>query len=310
MESRRSPSHDLQQIQGKKCNKRSAVNIVKETRAEGLGSHSRDAKSYAAITHRVIESSQDLSSHNQCGLLQLQEGKMDTVYELSPAFIEDPDEDEARKTALKRISPSFTDIHQRLLDLAIGKCKLNQERVISIPPKGPLSSEHLRSMADMVEMEFIESLEKELNDPEEKSVVDPMPFDIFLMNPSLYHQCNDLHRQLAVCVPTKKQKGDQEKAMMWYDGRGTLWNLAPETHRQKVASLSGMARVLETLRSPPTELMKFAMSREMIMDSNDVPRIDGAFNSSDLNDSQMEAVLTVSSPAFDAGIFCVLGMIY
>jgi hypothetical protein len=37
-------------------------------------------------------------------------------------------------------------------------------------------------MAAMVELEFLASLEKEMNDSEEKSVGKPAPFDIFSCN--------------------------------------------------------------------------------------------------------------------------------
>lgn len=216
-------------------------------------------------------------------------------------------EEEDIKTALKSIAPSFTVIHQRLLDLAIGRGFPSQSLAYPIPLTGPLLPEHLRSMMAMAEMEFLASLEKELTDPEEKNASDPVPFDIFLMESSLSRQSNDLRKQLALCVPTRKKIGEQTKNMMWYDGRGMLWDLKPQTHRWKVASLSSTARILEALMHPPTPLMHFAMTREMIVDSSVVSMADNAFYTTNLNDSQQEAVSTVSSKAFTEGIFCVLG---
>jgi hypothetical protein len=175
--------------------------------------------------------------------------------EFSISCVEDPEEEEAVKAALKGIAPSFSTIHQRLLNLAIEKCSPNQRLAFPIPSTGPLFPEHMRSMMAMVEMEFLASLEKELNDPEERNVSDPLPFDIFLMEPSLFRHNNDLRKQLALCVPTKKKPGERTKKMMWYDGRGTVWDLNPQTHRRKVASLSGTARILEALMHPATPLM-------------------------------------------------------
>ena len=178
---------------------------------------------------------------------------------------------------------------------AIKKCSPNRSLAFPIPPTGPLFSEHQRSMMAMAEMEFLESLDKELNDPEEKNASDPVPFDIFLMEPSLFRHNNDLRKQLALCVPTRKKTGEQTKKMMWYDGRGKVWDLKPQTHRRKVASLSGMARILEALMHPPTPLMKFAMTREMIVDSSVMPMVDDdAFYTTELNDSQQHCKRIVS----------------
>eukprot|EP00956_Cyclotella_meneghiniana_P032257 scaffold87837_cov23-Cyclotella_meneghiniana.AAC.3 len=224
------------------------------------------------------------------------------------SHIEDPDEAEAVKHALKRIAPSFSEIHQRLLDLAIKKCSPDEELLTPIPPTGPLTSKHLDSMRIMVELEFLESLNKELLEPDEKSLADPMPFDIFVMESSLFRLSNDLQQQLAICVPMRKEKGSEaHKAMMWYDGRGGLWKMNnPQTHRWKVASLSGVVRTLESLVNHRPTFMQFAMSRQGIMDSVDVP-LDETPLTSCLNDSQQEAVSVALSQEFTDGIFCVLG---
>lgn len=94
----------------------------------------------------------------------------------------DCDEQQAIETARKIIAGSFTDIHQRLLDLAIKKILPNEDLAKPLPPTGPITSKHLQSMAAMVELEFLASLEKEMNDSEEKSVGKPAPFDIFSCN--------------------------------------------------------------------------------------------------------------------------------
>ena len=217
------------------------------------------------------------------------------------------EEKEDIEKALEQITNSFSPTHQRLLNIAIGKSTPHEELAIDLPSSAPLSSHHMHSMAAMVEMEFLESLKKELDHPEEKSVSDPNPFDLFLMQPSLFRPHTNLRQQLALCVPTKKKKGEQKKKMMWYDGQGLLWDLKPKTHSRKVSSLSGPVRIMEALTNGITPLMRLAMTREMIVDSDDVRMVTNTFCTANLNNSQQEAVATVSSSAFEEGLFCVLG---
>ena len=217
------------------------------------------------------------------------------------------EEEEANiEEALKNITHSFSAIHQRLLSLAIGECTLNQHLAIKLPSREPLSKNHMDAMMAMVEMEFLESLKKEVDHPDEKDVSNPLPFDVFLMEPSLFRPSTDLRQQLALLVPTKKKRGEvNKKKFKWYDGRGTLWDLEPKCHLRKVSSLSGTARILEALMHPPTPLMHISMARDMIVDCNDEPIIISLQNK--LNDSQLQAVSIVSSPNFTDGLFCVLG---
>ena len=218
------------------------------------------------------------------------------------------EEEEKIKVALNCIANSFSHsiIHMRLLDLAIGRCSVHKERIINLPPAEPLCLDHIHSMSAMVEMEFLASLEKELNAPDEKILSEPLPFDVFLMAPSLFRG-NNLTEQLALYVPTKKWV-DGKRVMMWYNGKGELWDPEQQIHARRVASLSGTARILETLISCRTPMMEYAISREMIVDMNEEYFESDSCVSTTLNESQQDAVSVVSSPQFTEGIFCVLGM--
>ena len=96
--------------------------------------------------------------------------------------------------------------------------------------------------------------------------------------------------------------------MMWYDGRGNLFDLTPHVHRRKISSLSGTVRVLESLTLHVSPLKELAIAREMIISPDDFSLLtDDVFYNGSLNDSQQEAVATASNPSFTRGIFCVLG---
>lgn len=217
------------------------------------------------------------------------------------------EEEEAIKKALSRIAKSFSPIHRRLLNLAIGKCTIRLDHTVKLPSRGPLSPLHMRSMAAMAEMEFLESLKKELNHPEEKDASNPLPFDIYLMEPSLYRSGDDLRGQIALCVPMRKIKEEPAQGMMWYDGQGNLWGLDQTSHIRKISSLSGTVRVIEALIHPVTPLMQHAMMREMILDSGDVSDAADSEILAELNPSQREAVASIGSEDFHNGFFCVLG---
>ncbi len=66
-------------------------------------------------------------------------------------------------------------------------------------------------------------------------------------------------------MPLERKKGPL-MPMMWCDGEA-FWHVEPRSYEKRVASLSGSARILESLRVKPSNLREWAMSRQMIVDT-------------------------------------------
>ena len=216
------------------------------------------------------------------------------------------------------VSDSFSPFHELLMDIAIGEVKPRVEDIV-VGLGEPLSRADLHSLGLMVQLEFAASIKKEIENTDEAQVNDPHPFDVFLMEQALDRP----GVKFAVCIPMKRSAG-KENCFMWYDGRGnlfdrkgilydekgSLWPLDPPIHVRRVASLSGAARILESLAELPSpgSLMDFAMNREMLIDVIDYE--EGMVNPSfvaSMNESQKQAVATVASPSFRYGLLAIHG---
>jgi len=118
---------------------------------------------------------------------------------------------------------------------------------------------YLQRMAHMILVEFASSLEKELStEPEVRTNTGPYAFDVVVMEETTEHPT--MH--FAVCMPTKSQN-----EMAWYNGGAELIPVAELTPKWRVASLSGVARVLASLSDSPKPLTEMSMKREMVVGS-------------------------------------------
>lgn len=205
------------------------------------------------------------------------------------------------------LGKSFTPFHGQLLDLC-----LNPPPNYSIPSLEKngviLTTNDLIALRIMTEVEFMASYHQALLGTETGDA-EPRIFDVYLMQTILNQTTiRGSKRPIAICVPVKED-------LCWWNGRskadgGELWPLEPKSHIRKLASLSGSARVLQTLSdtmSNPSELAKWAMNRQEIFsvdvvdsDSNgDIP------SSHNLNNSQQLAVDAMDK--FMKGFFCIQG---
>lgn len=202
-----------------------------------------------------------------------------------------------------KFSRGFTEHHQRLVDICIGRIKppcLNQIQPLNLEQ---LDYNDLNMLKKMVEVEFAASLEKEMKGTEDAAAGEPHAYDVFLMETTIDRR--DL--RLAVCMPTKND-------LVWYNGLDQLWGMEPPQHKWRVASLSGTARIMAALYENPDNhpLMSAAMKRELIVQAVDDD--DDEYNSAvdlaaiqHLNESQRQAVRTVVSPTFGSGFFVIQG---
>ena len=155
---------------------------------------------------------------------------------------------------------SFTTHHQELLDICFGIYSPDPGQVEQLSNER-LKLQDLDRMIHMVKVEFASSLEKEMKGPGGEDVTsalgsltmdqEPRPFDVFLMETTLERREN----RLAVCMPRKD-------GLVWFNG-DRVWQLDPPTHKWRVASLSGPARVLQALHNP-TDLTLMAMRAEAV----------------------------------------------
>ncbi|KAL7557642.1 hypothetical protein ACA910_001246 [Epithemia clementina (nom. ined.)] len=165
---------------------------------------------------------------------------------------------------------------------------------------GVLGMDDLFMLRKMVQLEFLASLEKNRDGTEEASgKEEPHPFDVFLMETTLAR----LDMGLAVCMPNKSG------SLLWYNGLTEMWKMDPPTHKWRIASLSGPARILEALSQNPDEhpLMQAAMERELLVEAEtDTSTLDET-TIGHLNESQKVAVATITSASFQQGFFCIQG---
>ena len=128
-----------------------------------------------------------------------------------------------------KFTRGFTEHHQRLIDICIGRIK---------PPRlddiQPLNLEHLdyddlNMMKMMVEVEFAASLEKEMKGPEDATAdgkkQEPHAYDVFLMETTI--DTSDF--RLAVCVPLRTND------LVWYNGLDQIWGMEQSQHKWRVA---------------------------------------------------------------------------
>jgi hypothetical protein len=173
--------------------------------------------------------------------------------------------------------------------------------------KGFVTEADLALLAAMVEIEFASSMEKEISSDSERlasHIPEPLPYDVWVMEPSLCRQ----NLTIAVCVPTKNG------ALMWLYENGTLYRIHSCSRTYKIASLSGVARVLQALRSsnvPP--LMLDAMNRTSLKtppQNTEPSRLEGnaeGVADSRLNPSQQRAVNFLEHKNFTEGLFAIQG---
>ena len=212
--------------------------------------------------------------------------------------IERPD-NEVLSRARGRFPRGFTQNHQLLLDICLGMTRPDPGKLRGL--NRVLEKEDLVLLQEMVKVEFLASLEKNRAGTEEASgKEEPHPYDVFLMETSL----SRLDMGLAVCMPRKPD------SLIWYNGLTETWNMDPPTHKWRIASLSGPARILEALSKRPEDhpLMHAAMKRELLVDAElDTTGLVGETEEMHLNESQRRAVATVISPKFQKGFFCIQG---
>ena len=158
----------------------------------------------------------------------------------------------------------------------------------------------------MVLVEFLASYEKErkgsYEDAEDKST--PKAYDVFTVRASMLSDSPSL----VVCMPMQKGK------LCWWDGKSTnFWAMDSGIDPgRRVASLSGPARVLQSLSEASNDLSRWAMKREKLVAVDDEEsrllhsKVDPSIIAS-LNESQQKAVNTVISPNFQKGFFTIQG---
>jgi hypothetical protein len=199
----------------------------------------------------------------------------------------------------KFLSKSFSQHHETLLHICFGNANPDPARIEHL--NDYLDSDDLRKLTHMVKVEFRTSLSKEMTGGEDASArTDPKPFDVFLMETTL-----DRPKQhLAVCLPTRTRE------LVWYNGGDELLSLDGLTHKWRVASLSGAARVLEALSAPPTHLAAMAMQRATLVEAvEDCETSLAGFETivGNMNESQQRAVATMVDSRFQQGFFAIQG---
>jgi hypothetical protein len=184
---------------------------------------------------------------------------------------------------------SVSSLHYLLLDVCLGFVPV--PRTCDALSKESLTASNLGKLHAMVQIEVMAGLAKDRQGTEDstRAPADPHPFDVFLMNTTLERN----ESSLAVCLPIKDD-------LVWYDGMLNVWPLDGFSHKWRVASLSGAARVLEALSSRAADLMHWAMERSMLVDVernvDSVRRLLPDMLES-MNESQQQAIATAASPA-------------
>ena len=112
----------------------------------------------------------------------------------------------------------------------------------------------------------------------------------------------------AVCV----RNDNAGRILMWRDENRQYYPMKPSFHLFRLASLSGTARVLESLYTKPlpNTLMDYALRRNVDafakVDEDNLYRLIPRLFST-LNTSQKKAVATLCSSSFKRGFFLVQG---
>jgi tetratricopeptide (TPR) repeat protein len=201
----------------------------------------------------------------------------------------------------KYLTQSFSPHHEILMHICFGNVKPDPTRIE--PLNDYLDTNDLRRLTHMVKVEFASSLSQEMAGSEDAAAkTDPKPFDVFLMETTL-----DRPKQhIAVCLPIKSKR----RELAWYNGGKELMPLNVFTHKWRVASLSGAARVLEALAAPTTRLTQMAMQRTTLVEAvEDYETSLAGFETiaDNMNESQQQAVATMIDPRFSEGFFAIQG---
>ena len=162
-----------------------------------------------------------------------------------------------------------------------------------------LTPDCLRNLEKLVKLEFAVSFQQQLEAKVSKAESkDAYAFDVCMV------RHGSMGKKSIMVLVSKERK------LFWYDN-SELWpkegQQAPRVIK-KLTSLSGTNRILQSICRSPLEkdsLMYQAMRRQMVVNVVDKP-LPKAITES-LNESQRQAVSTVSSPSFLRGFFAILG---
>lgn len=170
-----------------------------------------------------------------------------------------------------------------------------------------IGEDGLSALRQCVLVEFYEGFKRDLVSTRGKGNFDsPHIFDVFTMQPRLASG----NITLAVLLRSNPAGG----SLMWHDKFGENHTRDPPFHKYRVASLSGVSRILENLSAHPVDsLMDLALRRDPDSFSSAVSihdvhmRCIPASIAATLNPSQKRAVATVLSSKFTRGFFFVMG---
>jgi hypothetical protein len=186
-----------------------------------------------------------------------------------------------------------------LIDFTFGRSEPRYDETRLIDYRS-LSRADLQVLANMVLLEYSASLDGGIDEARKTSKDSPHACDVFRVSTGL------LRNELSVCLTIRGSVGELE----WLVKDGILPFNEVKYHC-RVASLSGPARILESLISEPDDgsLMHHAMKRtkifEVVAEADAVP-LDPAIVES-LNESQRRVVATVANPSFRTGFLAIQG---
>jgi hypothetical protein len=171
----------------------------------------------------------------------------------------------------------FTEHHEELMGICFGNSNAKPRDVEKLNDQ-TLDHRDLARMIHMVKVEFAASLDKEMKGLGGENAIQhqggagkvekdsvPHVYDVFLMETTLEHRLERREHRLAVCFPERKKNEGGKNKLIWFNGRD-VWPIDPPTHKWRVASLSGAARILEALHNP-TNLTFAAMNGQHIIRS-------------------------------------------
>lgn len=174
-----------------------------------------------------------------------------------------------------------------------------------------LDKEDLPTLSELALVEFHTSFTKELRDSRKmiRDFSTPHIHDVFTLEPRL----NRGNITLALCVRSNcwsDMMGGGD--LMWRDEEGNLWPIQPPFHLSRVASISGTSRIIESLSTNPLPgtLMHYALTRNanaFVEPVESVLSLNPELYSSELNESQKQAVATLCSDSFTEGFFLIHG---
>lgn len=141
-----------------------------------------------------------------------------------------------------------------------------------------------------------------------RDVSTPHINDVYTTEPRL----NRGNITLALCVRSNYSDRMGGGDLMWRDENGNIWPIRPHFHLSRVASISGTSRIIESLSTNPLPgtLMHYALTRNanaFVEPVEDALLLNPQLYSSELNESQKQAVATLCSDSFAEGFFLVHG---